>query len=93
MEMGLGSPGGSSWGMEKAGFGEAWVLAASQQPLWFERYLGALIWRSGGIALEMGLGTPGGTCWEMEKAGFSESRVCDVRQWPLWLGRHLGEPF
>ena len=83
LEMDFGSPGDTSWGMEKAWFWRGPEKRPGRQPLWFERHLGARLWRPGGITLEMGLGRPGGTSWGMEKAGFSEARLTGARQQPL----------
>ena len=92
LEMGLGSRGGTSWGMEKAGFSEARLTGPRQQPLWFERHVWRPFWRRGGITLEMGLGSPGGTSWEMEKTGFGEARVGGAGQQLLMLRGHLAAP-
>ena len=77
--MGLGSPADTSWEMEQAGFGEAWLTGARQQPVGFEAQLGVPFWSPGGITFGMGLGSPGDTSWEMEKAAFGEARLTSAR--------------
>ena len=59
LEMVLGTLGGTSWGMEKAGLSEARVCDAGQRPRVFGRHLGASIWSPGDIILEMVLGPSG----------------------------------
>ena len=71
--MGLGSPGDTSWEMEKAGFSEARLTGARQQPLGFQAQLGVPLWIPWGITFGMGLGSPGDIRWGMEKAGFGEA--------------------
>ena len=55
--IGFGSLGDTTWEMEKAGFGEAQLTSAGQQPLWFEAQLGVPFWIPWGITFGMDLGS------------------------------------
>ena len=50
---GFGNPLGTSWGIEKAGFGEARLSGTRQQPLWFGAHLGSPFLDPGDSILEM----------------------------------------
>ena len=53
---GFGSLGDTTWEMEKAGFGEARLTGARQQPVGFEAQLGVPFWMAWGI--RDGFGNP-----------------------------------